>query len=101
MSQTTWINRDLTRSVGRLARLGLTESEVEVFTNQIRSILEYVHLLQEVAIQDAFGREILPMVHPHEDLFQDSKNSLREDIILEDQNKLENHVEGFMVPPIL
>ena len=44
------ISSEDTRILGRLARLSLTDREVEQFSGQLETILEYIALLQEVDI---------------------------------------------------
>ncbi len=42
------LNKDQVKHIAKLARLGLTEAEVEKFAPQLSSILEYVAVLEEV-----------------------------------------------------
>lgn len=96
------VDQALTRKVANLARLELSDQEVELFTRQIGDILQYVDQLQKV---DVSGVE--PLMHPLE-----SAASFRDDVVREfpaDANGnpkvlgsapevLDN---GFKVPPIL
>lgn len=45
------MNRETTLHIARLARLGLTEAEVEKFTSQLGEILDYVKSLEAVNIE--------------------------------------------------
>ena len=63
------IDRELLERVARVARLELTDEELEKFTDQLRVILEAFKELDEV---DTDGVE--PSFHP-----QELKNVLRED----------------------
>ncbi len=44
------IDRETVENVARLARLGLSEEEVETFKNQLSGILEHIHILQEADV---------------------------------------------------
>lgn len=44
------IDRETVISVARLARLGLSEEEIEVFGRQLSSILENINILQEADV---------------------------------------------------
>jgi aspartyl-tRNA(Asn)/glutamyl-tRNA(Gln) amidotransferase subunit C len=96
------VNEKLTRQVAHLARLELSQSEVQVYTAQLKQILEYVETLKEV---DVHGIE--PMIHPIP-----LNTELREDFIqepiLDSEGKSlilsaapEVLFDGFKVPPIL
>lgn len=65
------ISKDDTKHVAKLARLELSENEVEKFSNQLGNILKYVELMNEV---DTEGVE--PMAHPF-----DFVNVMREDVV--------------------
>jgi len=69
MSGQWTIDRELLERVARVARLELTDEELEKFTGQLRVILEAFKELDEV---DTDGVE--PSFHP-----QELKNVLRED----------------------
>ena len=58
---TIHVNKELTRKVAHLAKLALSEGELEDFTGQLDKILSYVQLIEEV---DVSGTE--PLLHPHE-----------------------------------
>lgn len=63
------ILREQVLHVASLARLEFTEAEVERFTSQLSSILEYVEKLAEVDLEG-----VEPMAHVHHIV-----NALRED----------------------
>ncbi|MDA1013950.1 MAG: Asp-tRNA(Asn)/Glu-tRNA(Gln) amidotransferase subunit GatC [Planctomycetota bacterium] len=67
------LTRDKVREVARLARLKLTDEEVETFTSQLGHVLEYVDILSEV---NTDGVE--PMAHAVEQF-----NVLRDDAVRE------------------
>ena len=46
------INRDTIRYVADLARIGLSEKELDDFTGQVDRILEYVHKLKKLDVKD-------------------------------------------------
>jgi len=52
------IDRDVVKKVAKLARLDLSEEEIDEFTGQLRSILEYVEKMNEL---DTDGVE--PLAH--------------------------------------
>ncbi|MBD3372376.1 MAG: Asp-tRNA(Asn)/Glu-tRNA(Gln) amidotransferase subunit GatC [Candidatus Coatesbacteria bacterium] len=45
------MNRETTLHIARLARLGLTEDEVELFGGQLGQMLEYVEALRSVDVE--------------------------------------------------
>ncbi len=44
------IDRETVENFARLARLGLSEEEIETFKNQLSSILEHIGMLQEADV---------------------------------------------------
>lgn len=44
------IDRKTVQNVARLARLGLSEEEIETFKGQLSVILEHIHILQEADV---------------------------------------------------
>lgn len=44
------INRETVQNVAKLARLGLSEEEVETFGSQLSAILDHIHILQEADV---------------------------------------------------
>jgi aspartyl-tRNA(Asn)/glutamyl-tRNA(Gln) amidotransferase subunit C len=65
------VHETLTRQVADLARLELSDQEVQVFSTQLTQIIRYVEKLQEVDVQG-----VEPMTHP-----LDFAATLREDIV--------------------
>lgn len=63
------ISQDEVRHIGRLARLTLTDGEVELYAKQLSEILEYVNLLDELDVE-----KVEPMSH-----VLDMVNVMRED----------------------
>lgn len=101
MSETK-LNPDLTRKMAHLARLDLTDEEIQTFTSQLEEIVKYIDLLQQA---DVTGVE--PMIHPTE-----LETPLREDVVqpspitAQGEPKVLEHAPdvmngGFKVPPIL
>ncbi len=73
------INTDDVKHVAKLARLELTEAEIEQFSKQLGDILKYVEQMNEV---DTAGVE--PMAHPIPVV-----NVMREDTVCYRQSKEE------------
>lgn len=48
----TEVNKELVKYVAALARLQFDESELDVFTEKFKSILEYVEQLKELDVSD-------------------------------------------------
>ena len=73
MSETTTIqvDEDLVKEIASLARLDLTQEEMEMFVAQFKDILEYVSILNEV------DTENIPPAY----LFSANKSVMREDEI--------------------
>ncbi|HEX4207325.1 MAG TPA: Asp-tRNA(Asn)/Glu-tRNA(Gln) amidotransferase subunit GatC [Ktedonobacteraceae bacterium] len=44
------IDRETVRNVATLARLGLSEQEIEMFQDQLSAILDHIHILQEADV---------------------------------------------------
>lgn len=55
------IKSDVVKYVARLARIKLSEEEVELFLHQLDGILSYVDKLNKLSIQ----KDTSPMSHPH------------------------------------
>ena len=73
------ISTDDVKHVAKLARLELTEQEIEQFSKQLGDILKYAEQMNEV---DTTGVE--PMAHPIP-----AVNVMREDIVQYEQTKEE------------
>ncbi len=96
------VNEALTRRVAELARLELSDQEVNIFTSQLGEILKYVEQLQSLDTH-----HVEPLTHPLELL-----PPLREDVArlfprdAEGKPKVLSSApdvlyDGFKVPPIL
>ncbi len=96
------VNESLTRQVAALARLELSENEIQTFSHQLSQIIQYVEKLQEVDVS-----AVEPLSHPIE-----IPTFLRADVahvsptagdgkpkVL--QSAPEVLYDGFKVPPIL
>lgn len=97
------VTQDLTRQVAHLARLELTDAEVEIFTPQLRDILRYVETLKEIDVS-----EVEPLTHP----LDISETPMREDAMRYSPKNAEGKPkvldsapevfqDGYKVPPIL
>lgn len=95
---TAALSRDAVLKVAALARLELTDEELETFTGQLAAVLEYVDVLNEL---DTDGVE--PMTHVAEltDVLRDDEPcaSLPSDAALANAPKSDGRF--FLVPPIL
>jgi aspartyl-tRNA(Asn)/glutamyl-tRNA(Gln) amidotransferase subunit C len=71
--------------LAKLARIELSEAEVETFTTEISAILEYVSTVQDIAGDDASAA---PVVGTHHNIFRKDEvtnepNSFTEDLLAE------------------
>lgn len=73
------INKEEVKHVAKLARLELTDEEVNKYSQQLGSILEYVEQMNEV---DTTGIEPMPHAIP-------VYNVMREDVVKYEQTKEE------------
>jgi aspartyl-tRNA(Asn)/glutamyl-tRNA(Gln) amidotransferase subunit C len=96
------LDDNLTRKIAGLARLELTDKEVQTFTSQLGSILGYI---DQLAKADVAGVE--PMTHPIE-----LATALRDDVVKPSPVDAEGKPrvlesapdvlhDGFKVPPVL
>lgn len=92
------IDRQQVRKVAKLARLELTEAEIEEFTGQLGAILEYVEKMNEL---DTAGVEPLAHCLPIANVFRadDVRESLGTEKTL--ANAPERDGSFFKVPKIL
>jgi aspartyl-tRNA(Asn)/glutamyl-tRNA(Gln) amidotransferase subunit C len=92
------MNREEVVKVALLARLKLTDDELDRFTSQLGQVLQYVDILNEVETED-----VEPMAHAVElfNVFRDDevRESLARDEAL--SNAPETDGQCFLVPPIL
>jgi aspartyl-tRNA(Asn)/glutamyl-tRNA(Gln) amidotransferase subunit C len=92
----------LTRQVAHLARLELSEQEVQTFTAQLGDILKYVEQLQKVDVQS-----VEPLTHPLELATPMRNDEVRAPFVDSEgkpkvlQSAPDVLFEGFKVPPIL
>ncbi len=98
------LTEDLTRKVAQLAKLELSQSEVEIFTPQLKEILNWIEQLQEVNVK---GVEPLTSITK-----SDSPTPMRNDVVKPAHRNLDGAPKilecapdvfenGFKVPPIL
>ena len=73
------ISKEDTQHVAKLARLNLTDEEVDKFSRQLGDILGYVEQMNEIDTKD-----VKPMAHPF-----DVVNVMREDEVKYEQTKEE------------
>lgn len=71
------ISKEDTKHVAKLARLELSEQEVEKFSTQLGNILKYVEQMNEIDTAD-----VKPMAHPF-----DIVNVMREDEVYYENTK--------------
>jgi aspartyl-tRNA(Asn)/glutamyl-tRNA(Gln) amidotransferase subunit C len=96
------VNEKLTRQVAELARLELSDQEVQLFTSQLGEVLKYIDQLQSV---DVSGVEplthALDLVHPlREDVIKPSPvDAAGKPKVLSSAPDV--MYDGFKVPPIL
>jgi len=92
------ISRDEVRHIARLARLSLTEAEVEKFTKQLSQILEHAAKIQELNLD---GLE--PLTHAVDRTNVMRRDEVREGLSREEALKNAPDKEGdfFRIPPIV
>ena len=92
------LSPDDVRKVALLARLKLTDAEVEMFSAQLGQILQYVDLLSEVDTE-----EVEPLSHGRVSFNVYDNDEIRESLPREDALANAPKTDGkyFLVPPIL
>lgn len=101
-TQKVQVTPDLTRKIADLARLELTDAEVNLYTEQMKTTLGYIDQLTQVNTDG-----IIPLVHPLE-----IETPMRDDVIKPSpksangkpkviEHAPETMYEGFKVPPII
>ncbi|MDP8262932.1 MAG: Asp-tRNA(Asn)/Glu-tRNA(Gln) amidotransferase subunit GatC [Candidatus Ancaeobacter aquaticus] len=92
------ITKDDVLYVAELARLELSEEEIELFTKQLGSILEYVDTLNKLDLE---GVEPTAHIAPVRNVDRDDvcHENVPDDIIFD--NAPEEHEKLFMVPKII
>ncbi len=92
------IDQGQVRKVAKLARLELTEAEVEEFTGQLSAILDYVEKMNELDTD-----RVEPLAHclPISNVFREdgARESLGTDVVL--ANAPQRDEDFFKVPKIL
>ncbi|HEU4943223.1 MAG TPA: Asp-tRNA(Asn)/Glu-tRNA(Gln) amidotransferase subunit GatC [Gaiellaceae bacterium] len=90
------ISRDEVLHVARLARLDLTDEEVERFTEQLSAILEAVAKVSELDLSD-----VAPTAHPLDVVNVWAEDEPRPSLTAEDSlaNAPDSHAGFFKVPP--
>ena len=92
------MNREEVVKIALLARLKLTDDELDRFTSQLGQVLQYVDILNEVDTED-----VEPMAHAVElfNVFRDDevRESLARNEALSNAPKTDGRC--FLVPPIL
>jgi aspartyl-tRNA(Asn)/glutamyl-tRNA(Gln) amidotransferase subunit C len=92
------LSRQEVEKVALLARLKLSEAELEKFTTQLNQIVGYVEQLQELNTED-----VEPLAHPLpiNSVFRDDEvqPSLPTDVAL--ANAPKRDTEFYLVPPVL
>ncbi len=94
------LTRDETKKVGALARLALTDAEIDRYTQQMNDLLAQFERLQELDTDD-----VPPMSHavPVTALLRDDSitPSLPRDVVLSQGPKTDPWMGGFVVPQVL
>jgi len=92
------LTRDEVAKVAVLARLKLSDAELERITSQLSQVLDYVAVLDEIETED-----VEPMAHAVEvfNVFREDK--VRDSLSREDAlaNAPKTDGQSFLVPPIL
>lgn len=74
------ITKEEVAHIAHLARLKLTDNEIDLFSEQLGRIIQYVGQLRE----NQFISQDIPLLHS-----KTRKNALREDVVKEFENKEE------------
>jgi len=92
------ISRDEVLHVARLARLALTEEEVERITGELGAILDAVSVVSELDLSD-----VPPTSHPLDLVNVWDEDEPRESLAIDDVfvNAPERERDSFRVPPIV
>lgn len=92
------VTREDVKKVARLAKLKISEDEIEIFTGQFNTIIEYIHTLDELDTS-----QVEPTSH-----VLDLKNILREDAMAPSlprgemlKNAPQQDGEYFRVPKVI
>jgi aspartyl-tRNA(Asn)/glutamyl-tRNA(Gln) amidotransferase subunit C len=91
---------DDVKKVGGLARLALTEAEIDRYTHQMNDLLEQFNRLQELNTEDvppmSHAVPVAAYLRPDE-----AKASLPRDVALEQGPKTDPWMGGFIVPQVM
>ena len=68
------ISKEEVKHIAKLARIGLTETEIRKFQKELSSILDYFDALKEVDVL-----KVEPIFHPAEHFFEKKLEIMRED----------------------
>lgn len=96
------VNNEVTRKVAKLARLNLSDAEVELYTRQIQKTLDYVGQLQSVSTEG-----VEPMTHPFDQELLKREDRSRIPLKdAQDQPRVLEHAPevlygGYKVPPVI
>ena len=93
------IDNDLIRHVARLARLELTDAEVELYRAQVSAILQYAELLKELGDLS----KVEPFIYPAESANVMRPDESRRSPSKEDalKNAPEHTADYFVVPRVI
>jgi len=72
------INKEEVKHLAKLSRIDLNQKEIETYSNQLSSVLDYIDMLNELNTENI------------EETYQVTgiKNNLREDIVIDNTNDL-------------
>lgn len=92
------ISKDEVKHVAKLARLELSEDEIEKFSNQLSQILEHAAKIQELNLEN-----LEPLTHAVDRRNVFRSDEIREGISREEAllNAPEREGEFFKIPPIV
>lgn len=73
------LNKEEVKHIAKLARLGLTEKEIEKFQKELSSILDYFEKLKKVAVEgiEPTSQSVLVENVMREDEIEDAKSEVR------------------------
>lgn len=93
------IDSETTKKIAKLARLHLTDNEINEYSKSFSSILSWVEQLQTINTTD-----ILPLSHPIDDQTQTLRqDQVTEDNVREQALKLTDHNKAglYLVPKVI
>ncbi len=91
------ISREITSHIAALARLQLTDSEVNQYTQQLEAILGYMDTIKQVSVEG-----VLPLLHPFPPALEEKlQTPFREDVARSDDSTMDPQQQGYQVPQVV